>query len=539
MKFPAMVLLAALGCLASVPQSRASSARTELGTSAAVDQDGRLWIAYAEHSGGGSHVLLRRSDDSGATWLTPVHVTASPEPVSADGENRPKLVFGRKGEMYVSWTSPTSAQFTGDIRFARSLDGGRHWSAPAVVHHDRQLITHRFESLLVDGAGRIWAAWIDKRDLKQAQADKREYAGAAIYYAYSDDQGASWRGDFKLADHTCECCRIALARDDAGRAVAMWRHVFPPNERDHAIALLDPKGSVSVQRATFDRWRIDACPHHGPSLAFAAGARHAVWFNQIDGQGRAFYGRLGDSNPTDVQTLPAGASHADVAAVGDRVAVVWKRYDGDVTKVESRISIDGGRHFSSGPTLQSATDSDQPRLVSTKDSILLVWRHGDGVSVQDLSVPAHADSPIQPSAKSEQAAATLRSFARNTLKDIEREYRGQSFWLVLWDLECAYCVQSLRNLAAAQRTDPDVRIVTITTDPISAAAQIRERLTALGVRSDAYAFSDDSTDALRYSIDPAWAGEKPRAYHYTATRPRQPFTGVLTPAQLSGDTKTL
>lgn len=213
----AFVILLLMG-LTCVSAQSASSTHAALGTSAASDSSGRLWIAYAEQQGEGANVLLRRSDDEGATWQQPVRVTAKPEPVAADGENRPKIAFGPGTEIYVSWTSPTSAAFTGDIRFARSLDAGKHWSAPQVLHRDRQVITHRFESMLVDGAGRIWVAWIDKRDLKQAEAEKRDYAGAAIYYAYSDDRGASWRGDFKLADHTCECCRIALAKDEIGRA---------------------------------------------------------------------------------------------------------------------------------------------------------------------------------------------------------------------------------------------------------------------------------------------------------------------------------
>jgi hypothetical protein len=274
-----------------------------LGTTAAFDHQNRLWIVRTEPVGKSAHVVLERSDDNGATWQPAIRATTTPEPVSSDGENRPKIAFGPRDEMYVSWTSPTSEKFTGDIRFTRSLDGGKSWSAPAVVHMDRQLITHRFESMLVDGAGRVWVAWIDKRDLGAAQAAKREYAGAAVYYAYSDDRGASWRGDFKLADNSCECCRIALALDAKGRAVAMWRHVFPPNERDHAFAILQPEGErVVVERVTNDRWKIDACPHHGPSLAVTPeGKRHAVWFNQLKGAGRAFYAQLTGSTPAAVQ----------------------------------------------------------------------------------------------------------------------------------------------------------------------------------------------------------------------------------------------
>ena len=487
--------------IAGVPAAHAAMDRVAFGTSAAVDPQGRLWVAYAQPAGPQGRVVLQRSDDGGSTWQAPIPVNAAAEPVAAEGENRPKLAFGPKSEIYVTWTSPTSAQFTGDVHFARSLDGGKTWSAPATVHHDRQLITHRFDSLLVDPKGRVWVAWVDKR------------AGVSIYYAYSDDRGATWSSDTKLADSSCECCRIALAVDPQGRVAAMWRHVFDPNERDHAFAVLGSQPS-SVTRATYDRWRIDACPHHGPSLAFGAdGTRHAVWFNQVDGQGRAFYGQLGERGPSAVRTLPAGATHADVAVDGSRVAVAWKRFDGTATKIESWISNDAGRSFDPGPTLQTAGDSDQPRLVNGKQGILLVWRNADGIAVRDFAAPERSTS--------------IKPFGRDTLAQIEREHARKLFWLVLWDLECPYCMKSLGNLAAAQRSDPQLKVVTISTDPIDSAEQIAARLAQLGVRSEAYAFGDASREALQYAIDATWLGEKPRAYRYGADGKRESISGVL------------
>jgi iron complex outermembrane recepter protein len=126
----------------------------------------------------------------------------------------------------------------------------------------------------------------------------------------------------------------------------------------------------------------------------------------------------------------------------------------------------------------------------------------------------------------------LKPFDRNTLARIERAYRGESFWLVLWDLECTYCVQSLRNLAAAQRARPALKVVTIATDSIGDAAQLAERLTELGVSSEAYAFADGAPESLRYyAIDPAWLGEKPRAYRYEANGARESRNGVINVAQ--------
>ncbi|HEY5755498.1 MAG TPA: sialidase family protein [Steroidobacter sp.] len=515
-------LLALMLAVLLQPASAAMSHGRALGTTAAFDQQKRLWIVRSEPVDKNAHVVVERSDDNGKTWQPAIRVTAKPEPVSADGENRPKIAFGARDEVYVTWTTPTSDKFTGDIRVARSLDGGKTWSAPAVVHHDRQLITHRFESLLVDQTGRVWVTWIDKRDLSVAQAAKREYAGASVYYAYSDDRGASWKGDYKLADNTCECCRIALTLDSKGRAVAMWRHVFPGSERDHAFAVLKPEGEgVTVERVTTDRWKIDACPHHGPSLAITAdGTRHAVWFNQVNGEGRAFYGRLTGSAPANVQPLPVGAMHADIATRGNIVGIVWKRFDGNATQVESWLSKDGGRHFAPGPTLQTEGESDQPRLLSTDTSMLIVWRKADGVVTANLG-DATGDDAIKP-------------FSRDTLRKIEQQHAGAEFWVVMWDLECVYCMKSLGNIAALQKQQPALNVVTISTDPIAAASDIRQRLADLGVRSEAYAFSAAPEEALRYAVDPAWMGEKPRAYRYTAAGSRTAISGVLTAKELAG-----
>lgn len=522
MKRPiAATMTALICCLLSIAAQAAMSHGSALGTTAAFDPQGHLWIVRTEPGEKNANVLVQRSDDHGATWRQPILVTAKPEPVSADGENRPKLAFGSRGEMYVSWTSPTSAKFTGDIRFARSLDNGKSWSDPAVVHHDRQLITHRFESMIVDRAGRVWVTWIDKRDLAIAQAAKRDYAGAGIYYAYSDDRGGTWQGDFKLADHSCECCRIALSLDSQGRALAMWRHVFPTNERDHALAVLQPEGKdIVVERVTFDRWKIDACPHHGPSLASGDdGTRHAVWFNQVNGEGRAYYGRLTSSAPTNVQALPVGASHADLAVDGSKVAIVWKRFDGTSTLVESLLSKDGGKHFGLGPALKTDSDSDQPRVVSKDGTMLVVWRRAEGIAVADLS-KTPGDDEVKP-------------FTRNTLRTIEQQHAGSPFWVVLWDLECVYCLKSLGNVAAAQKQRPELKVITIATDPIGAASDLHERLAQIGVQSEAYAFAGAPEEALRFAIDPAWMGEKPRAYRYSAGGSRTSISGVLDASELA------
>jgi hypothetical protein len=352
-----------------------------LGTSGAFDPQGRLWIARTEPAKGqpgAAYVVLQMSSDTGKTWSAPKRVQQVPEAIEAAGESRPKLAFGSKGQVYVTYTHPLGKPYTGEIRFARSVDGGESFSAPATVHSNRDLITHRFDSLIVDGTGRVYVAWIDKRDGEAARARKQQYAGAAVYYAVSDDGGAHFKGDYKLSDHSCECCRIALALDPAGDPVALWRAVFDTNVRDHAIAKLAADGiAPGMARATFDNWHIDACPHHGPSLAFSPdGTRHQVWFDMTGDEGGVFYASAAPGGQLG-KPLRLGsdqAEHGEVAVNGNKVAVAWKQFDGEATAVMLRVSGDGGRTWLEKRLASTVGNSDHPHLVRSPSGIVLVWR---------------------------------------------------------------------------------------------------------------------------------------------------------------------
>lgn len=362
--------------------------KQELGMAAAIDAKGVLWTLARENAAEGNFAILRSSEDGGQSWSAPHRIHSKAEPIAADGDNRPKLAFGPKGEFYATWTTPTSKNYTGDIRFTRSTDGGRNWSPLINVHQDRQRITHRFDSLFVAADGRLYVTWIDKRDGIKAQQQGLSYDGAALYYAVSDDGGAHWKGDFKIADHSCECCRISLAPGPDGAPVAFWRHVFAGSERDHAMVTLTPDGKLDpISRATFDHWKIAACPHHGPALAIGhdngVPVRHAVWYTQNGEEGRVYYGRLAssaaafasasDNKPAGQRSLPDGAEHADIAASGSKVWMVWKRFDGQQTVVGLMQSADGGVTWAESVLASTTGSSDHPHLQVHAQQAWLVW----------------------------------------------------------------------------------------------------------------------------------------------------------------------
>lgn len=356
--------LAASSALAAAP-------RPALGTSGAFDAQGRLWIAHVDDGG----IVLQSSSDQGRSWSAPRQVLPKPEAVEANGEARPKIAFGPQGQLYLSYTQALQKAHTGNIRFVRSTDGGQTFSAPFTVQRDRAPIDHRFDDLQVDSQGRIFLTWLDRRDKEAAQDAQRPYRGIAIYYAVSTDQGASFGNDSKLADHTCECCRIATAVDAQGRVNAMWRHIFEPNIRDHAVAILPASASpASPQRATDEGWKIDACPHHGPALAFdSSGQRHQVWFTGANDDGGLFY--AGNGKP--LRLGGPQAEHGDVAAIGNRITVAWKEFNGNATAIHAKVSPDGGATWSERTIATTQGASDHPHLLRHSGAVWLLWRTVD------------------------------------------------------------------------------------------------------------------------------------------------------------------
>ncbi|MFM1989697.1 MAG: hypothetical protein RJA99_2654 [Pseudomonadota bacterium] len=369
--------------------------RPALAVSAVFSPDGRLWVAGLDER---RRLFVQSSADDGRSWGPRTLPDLGDEVVAADGEQRPKIAFGPDGRTVIlAWTRPLARPYTGEIRMARSEDGGRRFGAPFTVHADRQPITHRFESIAFDVRGRLHVLWVDKRDAEAARAAaavagraKADWPGAAIWRVVSEDGGRSFSPDLRVADHSCECCRIALAPSPDGGIAAMWRHVFDGRERDHAFARIGGADAPSpaTVRASADRWAVDACPHHGPGLAAAdGGGYHAVWFGERDGVGAVRYGRLtADGAPAgDAVALPdPGAEHADVIAAGGRVAVVWRSFDGVATRLRAWVSDDGGTRFALRELARSPRENDHPRLARRGDRLVAVWRTDQEIRVVPL-----------------------------------------------------------------------------------------------------------------------------------------------------------
>ncbi|HYR29290.1 MAG TPA: sialidase family protein [Thermoanaerobaculia bacterium] len=336
----------------------------------------KVWRVWTDEG----HILAAVSTDGGKSWPAGTRITREAETIDANGESRPKLALGSKGEVYVSWTRSGKKSHSGDVRFSRSVDGGKTFDAPRTINDDGVERTHRFDTLAVAADGTVHLAWVDARDADAAKAAEKPYIGAALYHAVSRDRGATFAANRKIKDHICECCRIARTFDEDGNLVLLWRDAAG-NLRDHVLIRLTPQGKVAGEpaRATTDNWKINGCPHQGPSIAVGRdGVTHMVWFTGEGPNGPgAFYGRLdanGKAMGAPHRLTPLTMSRGVVEVQGSRVIVAWKESRTAGAAVMVSTSSDNGATFSAPRAVAETSGmSDHPLLVTSAGGVYLSW----------------------------------------------------------------------------------------------------------------------------------------------------------------------
>jgi hypothetical protein len=313
----------------------AADSREAFTATPAFGPDGTLWLVRAN----ADRVVVVKSNDLGRSFSAPVAVTPQPMNLDWGPDARARIAVDPKGGVVVTFAIFQDKRFNGRAFSARSSDNGASFTRPQPLTADTT--SQRFENVAIDPAGRVFAAWLDKRNVAPAVAAGRPYPGAALAYAWSDD-GAAF-GDTSIAlDNTCECCRLGIAFARPGRPVIAFRNIFDGSIRDHAVvAFTDATTPGPLRRVSVDDWKLEACPHQGPSLA---------------------------SSPDRQPARPY------LLASGQALHLVWKEFDGTKALVRWQVSHDSGRSWSAVRTVADTDDaSDHPLLVAHAGRAYLSW----------------------------------------------------------------------------------------------------------------------------------------------------------------------
>ena len=112
-------------------------------------------------------------------------------------------------------------------------------------------------------------------------------------------------------------------------------------------------------------------------------------------------------------------------------------------------------------------------------------------------------------------AGDVKPFDASSLAAIKTVYANRPFVLAFWSIHCAPCLEDMADWRAFRQRYPGVPILLVNTDTSDdgkrvAAALARHRPGNV----DKWAFADEFTERVRYSIDRSWRGELPRTYFY-------------------------
>jgi hypothetical protein len=316
----------------------------------------RVVVVWAATTEGETNIHSAVSEDDGRTFSSPVRVNNIEGDARVNGEQAPRVAVGR--DIVVAWQSRQSG--TSQIRVARSTDGGHSFGRAETIHDSSLTGARGWSSLVLDQDGAAHVAWLDGRNArKPAAASAARGAGHSaggghahaeptrqdIFHMTLSADGS--RQESPVAANVCFCCKTSVAtgsaqtgaqRDGGPRGVVYvaWRHIYPVNLRDMAVAASTDGGRTFSQpvRVSEDGWQLEGCPEDGPSIAVGPdGTLHIAWptipekgasrkgvfYSYSTDGGRTFASRARVDEGDDV----TNAAHPQIAVVDGRVAVVW------------------------------------------------------------------------------------------------------------------------------------------------------------------------------------------------------------------------
>jgi len=343
--------------------------------------DGTFYITWVNHDAKQADVMLGRFNHDGAMQGAPVRVNRQPGMVTAWRGDQPSIAVAPDGALYVLWTARVDAgdKHGTDIYLSVSNDRGQSFAREVKVNDDKATGDHGMHSLAVATDGRIYAAWLDERNVhtpKPSMNGEGHHmeSNRDLYLSYSTDGGRTFSANRRVASEACPCCKTALAVSADGTLYAGWRQVLPGSFRHIAVAS-STDGGANFSKPTVvsdDHWVLQGCPVSGPSLSvdrssgglkvvwYAAGegSAPAIYFAESKDQGRSFTPRqlLSQESVRGTPALTAGQRN-DIA--------LWQTSDTAETKIRQLGNA--------GSALSVAANAELPAGVFSNEKLFVAY----------------------------------------------------------------------------------------------------------------------------------------------------------------------
>src|SRR5215213_10240303 len=162
----------------------------------AAAPDGTFYVAWVNHEAKQADVMLNRFNQKGEGQGSPVRVNREPGVATAWRGDQPSVTVASDGAVYVLWTARVDAgeKHGTDMYLSASTDRGQSFASEVKVNDDKAPGPHGMHSLAVAKDGRIYAGWLDERNVNvpkhsmKAEGHHME-SNRDLYLASSTDGG--------------------------------------------------------------------------------------------------------------------------------------------------------------------------------------------------------------------------------------------------------------------------------------------------------------------------------------------------------------
>ena len=346
----------------------------------AAAADGNFYVSWVNHDAKQADVMLARFDRDGAMQGSPVRVNSQPGVATAWRGDQPSVAIAPNGAVYVLWTRRVESgeKHGADIYLSVSNDRGQSFASEVKVNDDNAG-DHGMHSLAVASDGRIYAAWLDERDVPAPKHSMKAEGhhmenNRGLYLSYSTDGGRTFSANRKVASEVCPCCKTALAVSPDGTLYAGWRQVLPGSFRHIAVAS-STDGGMNFSKANIvsdDQWVLQGCPVSGPSLSVdrASGSLKVIWYAAGEGNTPGLYfAESKDKGQTFTprQLLSQENVHGTPAltATQNNAIALWQTTD----KAETKMRTLGN----AGSALSVAANAELPAGVFSDGKLFVAY----------------------------------------------------------------------------------------------------------------------------------------------------------------------
>ncbi len=128
---------------------------------------------------------------------------------------------------------------------------------------------------------------------------------------------------------------------------------------------------------------------------------------------------------------------------------------------------------------------------------------------------------------------TIHPFKTGSFTAIKNQHSNTPFILIFWSESCAYCMKELKLFGSLHKQFPDIKIITVATDPFLDEKKVTHVLSLSGLNLEhTWVFAEQFPERIYFDVNKRWRGELPLTYFYDRNQHETRKVGIIDKKEL-------